>query len=149
MKGMKLILTMIGLSVLLVAASAQAGPLFGGTSRVVDIALTGYCDGIHMTINYNTGQVIGNRTGCDSEVMWGTVGALLDASYKGGAVTLMNPTPAGGAGPYYMVILDNPKIWIYYQSGGSVLNSGTYVVGVPVAPAAEAQGLLPSTTPRQ
>ncbi len=152
MKGMKLILTMIGLSVLLVAASAQAGPLFGGTSRVVDIAFTSFCDGLHMTINYNTGQVIASRTGtcASADAMWGTVGALLDASYKGGAVTLMNPAPTPvGASPYYAVILDNPKIWIYYSSGGVVMNSGTYTVGVPAAPVAQGQGLLPSTTPRQ
>ena len=143
MKGMKLILAMIGLSLLLVAASAQAGPLFGG-SRVVDITFATFCDGLHMTINPNTGKVIANRTGgcIAAEAMWGTVGALLDGSYRGGAVTLMNPAPAGSS-PYYAVILDNPKIWIYYLSGGSVLNSGTYVLG---APAAEAQGLLPSTT---
>jgi hypothetical protein len=140
---MKLILTMIGLSLLLVATSAQAGPLFGG-SRVVDITFSGFCDGVHMTINYNTGKVIGNRTGCLSTAMWGTVGALLDGSYKGGAVTLMDATNS-----VYTVILDNPKIWIYYQSGGVVLNSGTYVLGAAGAAAAVAQGLLPSTTPPQ
>jgi hypothetical protein len=146
MKRTKLILAVIGLSLLL-AAGSEAGPLFGGSSSVVDINFVGFCDGLHMTINYNTGKVIANRTGCaDPEALWGTVGALLDTSYKGGAVTLMNPA-ADGVTPLYVVILDNPMIWIYYKAGGVKWNSGTYALG---APALEAQGagLGPSTAPK-
>lgn len=147
MKRTKLILTVIGLSLLL-AASSEAGPLFGGTSRVVDIKFVGYCDGLHMTINYNTGKVVATRTGCASSdlAMWGTVGALLDDSYKGGAVTLMNPAPTLGT-PYYVVIIDNPKIWIYYTAGGVKWKSGTYDVGAPALDA-QGAGLGPSTAPK-
>jgi hypothetical protein len=145
MKRTKLILTVIGLSLLL-AAGSEAGPLFGGTSRVVDINFVGHCDGLHMTINYNTGKVIATQTGCVSEALWGTVGALLDTSYKGGAVTLMCLNTTFGT-PFYAVIIDNPMIWTYYSAGGVKFNSGTYALG---APALEAQGagLGPSTAPK-
>lgn len=134
-RQMKLILTLIGICLLWVAVSSEAGPLLG-FSRVVDIKFTGYLDGLHMTINPHTGQVLANRTGSgvDPEVMWGTVGALLGGTYRGGAVTLMNP----GLIKYYTVILDNPKWWIYYKSDGGMLNKGEYTVGVA---AIEEQGL--------
>ena len=145
MKRTKLILTVFGLSLLL-AASSEAGPLFGGTSRVVDIHFVGHCDGLHMTINYNSGKVVATQTGCASEAMWGTVGAVLDETYKGGAVTLMCLNTTYGT-PFYAVILDNPKIWIYYKAGGVKFTSGTYDVGAPAADA-QGAGLGPSTAPR-
>jgi hypothetical protein len=145
MKRTKLILAVIGLALLL-AASSEAGPLFGGTSRVVDIYFVGFSDGLHMTINYNTGKVVATQTGSVSEAEWGTVGALLDGSYKGGAVTLMCLNTAFGT-PFYAVIMDNPMIWIYYKAGGVRLNSGTYAVGAPAADA-QGAGLGPSTAPK-
>jgi len=124
MKNYKIIGLMVLACCLLVAAGAQAGALFGG-SRTADIALDGFCDGVHMDINYNSGKVIANRTGCLSEPMVGTVGALNGKKYAGGAVTLMDPANA-----LYMVIKDTPQIWLYYSLDGTVFVSGTYSVGV-------------------
>jgi hypothetical protein len=128
----RLILMVIGLSLLL-AASAQAGPLFGQI-REIDITMgEKNCDGIHLWINYNTGIVVAKGTGCCKDDMWGTVGAVLDGTYRGGAVTLMNPTNVCGEGvPYYIVILDVPKIWVTYGVGGVKLKSGAYVLGPPL-----------------
>jgi hypothetical protein len=140
MKNYKIIGLMVLACCLLVAAGAQAGPLFG-TSRNVDIVFDGFCDGLHMNINYNNGKVVATRTGTcvDPEQMVGSVGALGGKTYAGGAVTLMNPIN-GGFSPYYAVIKDNPQTWIYYLADGSVLNHGTYSVGVPAAAAAKGSG---------
>ena len=135
MKNYKIIGLMVLACCLLVAAGAQAGPLFG-TSRNVDITFDTFCDGLHLSINYNTGKVIATRTGsCVApEPMVGTVGALDGKTYAGGAVTLMNPTNEGFI-PYYAVIKDNPQTWIYYEPDGTVLSHGTYSVGVAAAKA--------------
>ena len=138
MKNYKIIGLMVLACCLLVAAGAQAGPLFG-SARNVDIALDGFCDGVHMTINYNTGVVVAVRTGCLSDLMVGSVGALNGKKYAGGAVTLMDPTHS-----LYMVIKDTPAVWAYYSLDGSIFNSGTYSVG---APAVAKAGAGPSTMP--
>lgn len=136
-RKMRLVLTLIGICLLWVAASSEAGPLLG-FSRVVDITFvkedgTPYCDGIHMTLNPQTGKVIANRTGCDEGPLFGTVGSLMDSNYRGGAVILMDPVQWDEM----VVILDNPKVWIYYANDGSVKNEGKYSVGPP---AMEVQG---------
>ena len=118
---------------LLLAASAQAGPLFG-TTRTVDIKFTGYCDGMHLVINYTTGVVLGYRTGsCVSpDAVMGTVGAVMGGQYRGGAVTLSLPVIAAYPGDSLVfVVVDNPKYWIIYEMAGSIRNQGTYTVGVP------------------
>ena len=119
---------------LLLAASAQAGPLFG-TTRTVDLKWTGYCDGIHLVINYNTGVVVGYTTGsCLGE--WpavGTVGALMGSKYRGGAVTVSVPNYGGFNDALLFVIVDNPKYWIIYDPAGTIRNEGIYTVGVPAS----------------
>jgi len=139
MKNYKIIGLMVLACCLLVAAGAQAGPLLG-TSRNVEIVYDGFCDGLQININYNTGKVLATRTGCSVGQLIGTVGALDGNTYAGGAVTLSN-TDIG----YHVVLKDNPRRWVYYLPDGSVLNSGTYSIGV----AAAAQGGAgPSDMPR-
>ena len=132
----RMFLMAIGLSLLL-AASAQAGPLFG-TTKTVDIAFVGYCDGMHLVIYYQTGVVLGNRSGSciENSPVWGTVGTVLNGTYRGGAVILTDVFFS-----FHCVITDNPKKWVYYLSDGTIFNSGTYVVGAP----AMAGGGGPST----
>jgi len=112
---------------LLLAASAQAGPLFG-TTKTVDIAFVNYCDGMHLVINYQTGVVLGNRAGSciENSPVWGTVGTVLNGTYRGGAVILTDVFDS-----LHVVITDNPKKWVYYYPDGTIMNSGIYVVGVP------------------
>jgi hypothetical protein len=114
-------------SIMAFGSSAYAGGLLGGT-RTIDIKMTGFCDGYNLTINMNTGIVTGHQTGCDSELVFGTIGSLIGFNQKGAALTLRDTTFAT-----YKVIRDNAT-WTYYNSDGSVANSGTYTMGVPAAP---------------
>ena len=124
MKGRKRIVwALFACFSLLVAASAHAGPLIA--NRTVDIHFTGYCDGLHLVINENTGIVLATETGCISASFAGTVGSL-NGTYRGGAVTLTD-----AAHGTHKVILDKPMVWVYYNANGTVSNSGTYHVGTP------------------
>ena len=123
---MKTRLTIV-LAILLVlsfGSIAEAGKLLGA-KRTVDIALDGYCDGMHLVINLNTGVVTGNQTGCMSDLVWGTVGALFGAKQKGICVSAQTD-----AWSWHMVIRDNGT-WTYYMEDGTVYNSGTYTKGLP------------------
>jgi len=105
----------------------HAGALFG-VVRTVDIKMTGFCDGYHLVMNMNTGIVTGHQTGCDLQVVFGTVGSLIGYKQGGAAVTVRDTVF-----PTYKVIRDNGT-WTYYNSDGSVANSGTYSKGTPAAP---------------
>ena len=110
---------------------AQAGVLY--PTRTIDIAFDGYCDGMHLTINHSTGLVSGTATGCLSNVLTGVAGGL---SKIGAGVAVMSTG-------LLFVIDDNGKNWVIYGADGSVINSGTYSVGVPAL--AQGQGMTQST----
>jgi len=104
----------------LLASTVQAGAFF--PSRTVDIAFTGYCDGMRLVINQNSGIVTGNSTGCVSDPLVGTVGSL---SRIGAALTVMSRN-------FMFVIDDAPRTWtIYSNADGSLISTGNYTVGAP------------------
>ena len=120
---MKVAYLAIVASLLLGVASANAGALVA--NKTVDIKFNGFCDGMHLVINQNSGLVTGNQTGCSSGKIVGTVGAN---SSLGAGVSIL------ASGLLY-VIDDAPQNWKNYQTTGALLNSGTYSVGVAAAAA--------------
>jgi len=122
----RVIAVLVVLGIVAFGGVSHAGALLGGP-RTVDITLDGFCDGYHLIINTNTGIVTGNQTGCESEGVFGTVGSLIGPNQKGAAVTARDTVYST-----YKVIRDNGT-WTYYNSDGSVFNSGTYTKGTPAA----------------
>jgi hypothetical protein len=106
-------------SSLLLASVVQAGVLF--PNKTIDIAFTGYCDGMRLVINHTTGIVTGNSTGCISDPAIGTAGGL---SKIGAGLTVRNRA-------FLFVIDDNARKWDLYNADGSFNSSGEYTVGVP------------------
>jgi hypothetical protein len=111
------------------AALAVASPvLFAGPlvpNKTVNIRFDGFCDGLRLVINQNTGVVTGNRTGCASDVI---VGGAVTSSIAGAGVTVA--TSNFGSGIVFWQIDDNPRNFkLTLDTGFS--NSGTYTVGVP------------------
>jgi hypothetical protein len=121
------IAVLVLLGIVAFSGVCHAGALFGG-ERTVDIAMTGFCDGYHLVINMNTGIVTGNQTGCDSQAVFGTVSSLIGFNQKGAAVTVRDLVFNT-----YKVIRDSGT-WTYYNSNGTVANSGTYTRGTPASP---------------
>src|SRR3954469_8334440 len=110
-------------ALLLAAPAAQAGALV--PNRTTDIKFTGFCDGMHLVINEGTGVVTGNSTGsCITPTPFvGTVGG--NARLGAGVAVL--------EGGLLYVIDDSPQNFTLYGSGGSVLVTGSYTVGVAAA----------------
>jgi len=115
---MKLTHVTVLASSLILTSVVQAGVLF--PNKTIDIAFTGYCDGMHLVINHTTGIVTGNSTGCVSDPLIGTAGGL---SKIGAGLTVMNRTRL-------FVIDDSGKNWALYNADGSLNSTGTYTVGV-------------------
>jgi hypothetical protein len=111
-------------SSLLFATVAHAGPM--AANKNVNITFDGYCDGMHLIINQTTGLVTGEQTGCLSEPIVGTVGAL---SRIGTGVTILSDG-------FLYVIDDAPTNFRIYRSDGLPWNKGTYSAGAPEARAA-------------
>ena len=123
----RLIALVVVISIMAFGSSAYSGGLLGGT-RTIDIKMTGFCDGYHLVINLNTGIVTGKQTGCDSELVFGTVGSLIGFNQKGAAIMVRDTQFAT-----YKVIRDN-YTWTYYDRSGAIVNSGEYTQGAPGAP---------------
>jgi hypothetical protein len=113
---------------------ADAGALV--PNSFVNIAFTGFCDGMRLVINQTTGLVVGSRTGCLSAPLIGTVGAN---ARLGASVTVS--TTNNGVGSFLFVIDDVPQTWSVYAANGVLLNSGRYSVGFP----ARQRSAAPST----
>ena len=96
-----------------------------GKIIILDAAYVGYCDGVHLVINTGTGLAVGNRTGCVTEAIGGTVARIFGQTT---GVTYRSEE----AQVYYSVIRNN-RTWTHYYLDGSVLNSGTWVPGPPAA----------------
>lgn len=120
-------LTLAGAALLGSAPEAGAGPLV--PNKTVDITFAGFCDGMRLVINENTGLVTGNATGCLSGKVFGTVGSN---SKLGAGISILSQ------GVLY-VIDDNPQRFTNYDKAGNVINSGPYTVGVPSPSARSAQ----------
>ncbi|MCA6217915.1 hypothetical protein KGA65_15380 [Ideonella sp. B7] len=97
-------------------ASAQAGT-FAAT-------FDGYCDGISVTIS--NGVAYGTETGCVTGPAVGTRGSV---KKQGKAFTL---SLAHLPNTIYVLNTEN-QTWAIYQPDGSMLQSGTYTVGAPLA----------------
>lgn len=98
------------------AASAQAGTF---TAH-----FDGYCDGISVTIS--NGVAYGTETGCESGPVIGTRGSV---KKQGKAFTLsLDHLPNT-----IYVLNTESQTWAIYQPDGSMLQSGTYTVGAPLA----------------
>jgi hypothetical protein len=137
-----LIASTLVVGLVLFAGVSHAGPLMGWT-RTVDIAFTGYCDGLHLVINPTTGVVTGNMTGCDSGAVFGIVSSLISTNYKGGgAAVVIRDTQF----QTQKVIRDNGT-WTYYGDDGGVVSSGTWTKGTPAAEARLIDGSTSSNTP--
>ena len=100
-----------------------AGPLV--PNKTVNIRFDGFCDGMRLVINQNTGVVTGNRTGCASDVI---EGGAMTSSITGPGVTFA--TFNSGSGIVFWQIDDNPRDFKLILDTGFT-NSGTYSVGVP------------------
>lgn len=112
-------------AMLALGSSAYAGNLVA--SKTVDLKFDGFCDGMHLFISQASGVVSGNVTGCVTGRVIGTVGGN---SSKGIGITVMSRT-------FLYVIDDLSQTWQLYTSAGTLLQSGTWSVGVPaLAPAA-------------
>ena len=121
---MKSIYLAFAASVLLGASSAYAGALV--PNKTVDIRFVGFCDGMHLVINENTGLVTGNLTGCAHDPLFGTVGSN---SRLGAGISVLT------AGLLY-VIDDFSQTFTNYQPTGARVTSGTYAVGFALRAAA-------------
>jgi hypothetical protein len=121
---MKAIYMALGAAALALGTQAQAGALV--PNKTVDISFDGFCDGMHLVINEAKGTVSGNSTGCISDLLIGAVGS----NFKLGAgVTVYNRT-------FLFVIDDSPRKWTLSNVDGSIVQDGTYSLGVPaMAPA--------------
>lgn len=126
MKKLFVLTVLVSLLVVTTAGISHAGKLIGG-NRTVDISLTGFCDGLHLVINPNSGFVTGNMTGCDSGVVFGTVSSLFGTG-KGVALTIRDTKYT-----WYKVIRDSGT-WTYYDSTGAIFNQGTFTLGTPALP---------------
>jgi hypothetical protein len=118
---MKAIHLALGAAVLAFGSYAEAGPLV--PIKTVDIKFDGFCDGMRLVINQSSGEVRGNDTGCVSDPLIGTVGGL---SKIGAGISVMSRG-------FLYVIDDSPTRWTLYLSDGTLLQSGTYSLGVPAA----------------
>jgi hypothetical protein len=92
----------------------------------VNIAFTGFCDGMRLVVNQTTGVVVGSRTGCLSAPLVGTVGAN---ARLGAGVTVS--TTNNGSGSFLFVIDDMPQTWSVYAANGVLINNGSYSIGFP------------------
>lgn len=119
---MKLVSMSLAATILIgAAASAQAGALVPSTT--VNIKFTGFCDGMRLVINEDSGLVTGYRTGCASGNFVGTVGSN---SKLGAGITIVTD--------YYMYVIDDsPQSFTVYRSYGAIINSGSYAIGNPVS----------------
>lgn len=116
-------LTLAVAAVAVAAPAVFAGPLV--PNKTVNIRFDGFCDGLRLVINQNTGVVTGNRTGCASDVI---VGGAMTSSITGPGVTA--DTSDFGSGIVFWQIDDNPRNFKLITDSGFT-NSGTYSVGVP------------------
>ncbi len=112
------------LALLTVSSVVSAGALV--PNKTVDIALDGYCDGLHLVINQAAGTVSGNRIGCRSAPLTGYVGS----NSKSGAGVVISTTDEG-TGNFVFIVEDAPKTWSVTVPDGSFSNSGAYSIGVP------------------
>lgn len=118
----KIFLTLVvGVYVLALGSNAEAGALV--RNRLVDISFDGFCDGMHLIINQKSGIVTGVDTGCVSDPLIGTVGT---SSKLGAGINVMSRT-------FLYVIDDFPQKWSLYTADGTLVQTGTYTVGVAVA----------------
>jgi hypothetical protein len=124
-------------ALLTLSSVVSAGPLVLNTT--VDITLDGYCDGMHLVINQSTGTVSGNSTGCETGPLTGHVGS--NSKSGAGVVVLVN----GLGGPVLFRVDDNPRKWSLRNTDGSIVNSGTYSIGVPALAPEAAQATQSST----
>jgi hypothetical protein len=110
---------------------------------VIDLTIryNGFCDGVRMTIDFGTGLVVGNATGCYSHHYLGTVGSV---RHQGGSVTLTLSDDSDFPGIIYVIRGDGT--WTNYDEENGeivVVNSGTWsLVGATTAnePSDTAQG---------
>lgn len=108
------------------ASTTLAGPLVGTNLREFDLVFDSYCDGLHVVVNYRTGLVSGNLTGdCETgDAIYGTVGSLIGKKRPGLALIVRDDKFDS------IKIIRDDGTWAYYDSAGSVVNSGTYSLGV-------------------
>jgi hypothetical protein len=128
---MKALRSITIVAVLLAAGSfAQAGDMT--PTRTFDLRFDGYCDGMRLTINYGTGVVTGNTTGCLlGDPVRGYAGAVSGGTY-GGQGVVVGVQPVGWPNGIMFVISDTPRTWqVRDLPTGVVINSGTWSLGVP------------------
>ena len=114
-------------TLLALGTTLYAGPLVKNLV-IVDLD-SGYCDGYHLVINYAKGTVTGNQTGCFSSPLFGTVGG----NTKSGLSVSVAMQYGNDETPNCKVFNfdDYPKKWTLSNCDGTLVNSGSYTVGVP------------------
>src|SRR4051794_4135100 len=118
---MKLIhLKLAAVLLLGLTSGVEADPLVSG--KTIDISFTGFCDGMHLVINQNTGIVTGNATGCVSVPIAGTIGSN---SNLGAGVTILETISPNA---FMFVIDDQPQTFAVHDASGVQFNNGTYSV---------------------
>ena len=144
MKIKMTVVTSVVLAMVAGAGVAQAGPF--ANNKTLDIHFVGYCDGMHLVINQNTGRVTGNQTGgcITNGPLSGVVGAM-SALGEGIAVAVSD----GAGGVFLYGLDDNPLKWSLTALDGTPLNSGTYAVGVAAAPVQGPAAAVSTLTPVQ
>jgi hypothetical protein len=133
----------IAVALIAVGSFAYAGGI--AANRTFDLKFVGFCDGMHLTVSYTTGEVTGTSTGCYAgRPVSGWVGAVTGGNYDGLAL-VVGKDPSETTFGVVFVIGDSPKNWQNKNlTTGAVIHSGTWEIGVPVA--GDAGGLsLPSS----
>jgi hypothetical protein len=101
-------------------------------SKITDIILDGYCDGMHFNVPAAIGApaIDGNRTGCASDPLYGTTGKVAGEGKKPGNVVSFL---ADGSFILQAGVFTN-HTWVLYATDGTneyLLNSGTWSPGTP------------------
>lgn len=121
----------IAVALIAVGSFAYAGGI--APTRTFDLRFVNFCDGMRLTVNYTTGEVTGNRTGCAAGVVRGWIGAVAGGTYDGLAMVVGLDN---GNGIIY-VIGDSPQNFQTKNlvSGLIVNNNQTWALGIPAAAA--------------
>jgi hypothetical protein len=119
------------------AAAPQAADLLAPDVRI-DIAFTGFCDGMRLKIPSTglgtAGTIDGHRTGCSSDPVMGAVATIGQKDWVTGTVQ-------EGVALQYAIFADGT--WVLYEVLGStifVYSSGTWTYGTPVARGVSSSG---------
>lgn len=127
-----LIAIVITLTLIAAGSLAEAGGI--APNRTFSLRFVGFCDGMNVTVNYTTGEVLGISTGCGGgKPVKGWVADVAGGNYDGLAMVVGLDATDG----FIYVISDTPLTWQLKNLRTTFVRTGTWAVGFPSAAAAE------------